>query len=815
MNAVDETPLEFAPLRERGIALLQRLTAEWTDHNSHDPGITILEQVCYALTDLGYRTGYSVPDLMAAGDRTADDTVFTPAAILPSGAVTRDDLRKIVLDVPGVKNAWIEPVDDRIATHDGVTREVRHAAASDNPGVPRSPNVTDLRPLGLYRVWIEKSDLIDIDGSEIRREAARRLHAHRSLGEDFVAIDILDIQPVYIDAAIEIAAGGDAVALLATIYERIAAYCSPAVRFRTLDQMLAAGRRVDEIFEGPLLDHGFIEPGDLATVVRHTTLRISDLIREMTAIAGVVAVKKLRFIVNGQASPDWLLTVEPDRSARFDLDGSTVRLERRSLRVDSDALRVAARALFVRRAREAARPEVSPLAERDLAPPPGRDRQVARYESIQHHFPMVYGVGAAGLSREAPPRRRVQAKQLQAYLLLIDQLLANQFAQLANVRTLLSTGDESTVSYFSQPVPDDLDAPLGLDALRLHRATHAETLQRLTEDPGAAADGSAVSASGVARRNRLLDHLLARVGEQFSDYALLQFGLEAGAPGLAAAHVAREKRAFLRDYPRIGRDRGIGFNYLAPAASGSSELLPGDCVDPVMLARRWADVAPDPVSAFLWSRCTVDEQAVLGDPQATPEGLDRVLCAVLNRVLDEPLYDAARFAAVARSPEAEQLLTTMAGGAAVERRRLNRVLLEDAYPSSIARSRNDENMSGLELLLRRRLGIRSAEERFHVVEHILLRPVAGDARQHGALFKDALRVDPYSLQVSLVFPDWPARYQDPSFRQFVEETVRDQAPAHLAISIRWLTPDEMRGFEQGFAAWVHNWRNQRRAEVGL
>ena len=59
---------DYAFLREDFIREIERLTGDaWTDFNAHDPGITILEQLCYALTDLGYRAGFSVPDLLAEG----------------------------------------------------------------------------------------------------------------------------------------------------------------------------------------------------------------------------------------------------------------------------------------------------------------------------------------------------------------------------------------------------------------------------------------------------------------------------------------------------------------------------------------------------------------------------------------------------------------------------------------------------------------------------------------------------------------------------------------------------------------------------
>jgi hypothetical protein len=147
--------------------------------------------------------------------------------------------------------------------------------------------------------------------------------------------------------------------------------------------------------------------------------------------------------------------------------------------------------------------------------------------------------------------------------------------------------------------------------------------------------------------------------------------------------------------------------------------------------------------------------------------------------------------------------------------RLNRLLLEDAYPLEIARSRDEDNVSGLELTLRRKLGIRAREERFHLVEHILMRPLAGDAHQHGPLFRDALNRDPYSLQITVVFPNWPARYQSENFKQFVDQTVREQTPAHLTTYVRWLDRPAMDAFEAAYAVWVHQWRNHRLADLGL
>ena len=77
--------LDFDKLRREGIEYLGKLGGKvWTDHNVHDPGITILEMLCYALIDLGYRTNLPEADIFARNpeDKTTDNNFFTPSKIL-------------------------------------------------------------------------------------------------------------------------------------------------------------------------------------------------------------------------------------------------------------------------------------------------------------------------------------------------------------------------------------------------------------------------------------------------------------------------------------------------------------------------------------------------------------------------------------------------------------------------------------------------------------------------------------------------------------------------------------------------------------
>ena len=99
--------LDFDFLREKGLEHIGKFPGcIWTDHNTHDPGITTLEAVCYAILDLGYRTQLPIEDLLAqvSTDGT-DNNFFTPAEILTCNPVTITDYRKLLMEIEGIRNA--------------------------------------------------------------------------------------------------------------------------------------------------------------------------------------------------------------------------------------------------------------------------------------------------------------------------------------------------------------------------------------------------------------------------------------------------------------------------------------------------------------------------------------------------------------------------------------------------------------------------------------------------------------------------------------------------------------------------------------
>lgn len=521
--------MDYECMRREGIRQIERMTGgQWTDFNAHDPGITLLEQLCYALSDLGYRTGHDIPDLLADGGADPYRSLHLPAEILTSHPVTPADLRRVVLDVDGVKNAWVEPVTAGALPlyYLPVEREIRLA--------PKDIASEPVRLRGLYRVLIEA--LERSQDTQVRARVARRLHRSRPLCEDFAEITVLEPQLIQVEAVVEIVPVDDPAALLDAIGRAIADEISPPVPFTTLAQTLGAGMSVDAMFEGPRLEHGFLSDEVLASATRRTVIQTSDLMRAITDVAGVRAVSQIR-VSTGGAQEEWSLPVDPDRIPRMSFDTTLITL--------TSAGRVVTRA-------KPARPNETPpsLGDSALAVPAGRDRHAGAYTSVQQHLPMLYGIGEMGLPDSATTARKAQAKQLKAYLMFFDQILANAFAQLAHVKDLFSH-DGDTRTYFTQA----LDQPgLRLQEICALDDGHRARLGDLVETPDEVAS--------LERKNRFLNHLLARFAEPIGDH-------QAASAPVSPAERVRRKQALLQQYPRISSARGTGFDGLAPGRSAN------------------------------------------------------------------------------------------------------------------------------------------------------------------------------------------------------------------------------------------------------
>lgn len=324
---------------------------------------------------------------------------------------------------------------------------------------------------------------------------------------------------------------------------------------------------VDEIFEGPALDHGFIDDNELEKANRKRYIHVSDLIQIIMDVPGVIAVKSIQVANLPQdnegeliesKSVKWCLQLafEHNYVPRLSISDSKITYYKDQLPFRASSSEV--EELIDELESEERTPKLfNPVLDFEI--PRGSYSDLESYQSIQNEFPATYGIGDEGLpalgsDKEANKLRRAQAKQLKGFLMHFDQLLANYFSQLAHVKDLFTMNAEKDEygnyvigrTYYTQPL---FDIVPNVDELYVDQQGHAVVLDDIAES----------QEDFFRRKNKFLDHLLGRFAEQFTDYALLTFKISGKVK--APKELVEDKLAFLNDYPAISSGRGKGFDH--------------------------------------------------------------------------------------------------------------------------------------------------------------------------------------------------------------------------------------------------------------
>ncbi|PWV55909.1 hypothetical protein [Chitinophaga sp. S165] len=491
-----DTTLDYARLRAEALTLVQELSGHvWTDYNLHDPGVTILEQLCFALTDLAYKTDFPVNELLADKNgriNAMDNAFFSKADILSSGPVTVADYRKLILDqLENVENIWIEPVLSKYT-----------------PGAGK----------GTYRVFIQPNDKLTRE-IEVLASAADKLVAsvrnclmrYRSVGENFEEISVLKPQHISIKATIMVDARYPVRETLAYICNAIEQVVHPSVRFLSESELLEAGYATEDIYLGPQLTRGFVPDEDL--LERKQQIDPSEMVKAVSSVTGVLQIKSLNVSTDGVNFSSRPVLVQPGYYPYVDIADA-----RNDIGIYSDQFEQHSRdAIFwnvYEKVREVKKRHYT-VQEKGLADHSleADYRNAGQYFSMQHFFPAIYGIGIEEISRHETLQRRAQAKQLKAYLLFFEQIMANYLAQLGNLSSVFSPdlNKVPATTYFTQPLYEVPHVKHLLKAFRPSKQSweafmadpenvYVKSLQDMTEN----------DELYQQRKVRIFDHLLAR-----------------------------------------------------------------------------------------------------------------------------------------------------------------------------------------------------------------------------------------------------------------------------------------------------------------
>lgn len=765
----DADPFAYASLRERGLAWVQALSGElWTDFNHHDPGVTLLEALCFALTEDVYGAEQPLVDQLVAPDGKIHYRrlgLHAAEEILPCRPCTPMDYICWLLDrVPGALQA--------------------HASMPGNDG--------------LWRLDLEVHTTQADDASAA---AARAYWAQRNLSEDLASLPAV-LQPRWCRLQLDLSVEGSRTPedILAELVARCAEHIDAVPRRQSLHERLAGEgplRSLADAFEGPRLRQGWIDTESLAQDLEHKVY-FGDLTRMAQAIEGVTEVRRIELLADGlesvggalpRSGDGWALRLRwPDGSD--DLTGWHV--TRRGNPISLDIEPLLHRLDDLRRTAGGRGPadNAPDMAGSVLARPTGVYVPPSPYVSLYRQLPRIY---RERFDAALTPSEASDMGQFQGYLALLEQWLAHGASHTRYVRDLYTISPEPRSSYGWQMLGDE-NIP-GVSAL------YANGREQARETVFASADAM------LDRRGRVLDHLLALYGEACGQGSIRPFDWYFGADAWRP-HLFEQKRQMLMRVAPLTRDRygAIDYSRRSLGRRGNTAVLQQRVSLLLAFKHSYSRLLMTPMTASdlgiageATTFATVDAAPKDGQPMSLWGGSRRRIVERLGEGLTTATSVLGQY-----FPDLDlQALPPALLRCAVHADRYRHI------PSQGVWLGPDENRKWW------RLGLRSGQmsteaaavclhefacrlqlecEGMHLVEHLLLRPIAQEDKD--------VPDDFYRHTVTVVFAGWTARGRDPSFRRVAEETLSLNVPAHLRVQTLWLDAAAMLNFERSFAAWL-------------
>jgi hypothetical protein len=512
----------FGALKNLAIKQLKELAGDsWTNYNDTDPGVTILDQLCYALTELGYCASFPIEDVLTGADGKIDydRQFFAPQDILTSSPITIDDYRRLA--------------HDRLQALEAIYIVAEPYVCASQKAQPGQPVFT-----GRYHIYLSaKAGAPAEEAQCLGASVQALLNNHRNLGELFCSPTPLTPKTICLAGTITLEPSADPRQVNVDMLAALGGYLAPPAVRRGYQELRAQGVDADLIFNGPRMEQGWISgPGALGA--KRDSVNLTDLNLLLARVVGVARVEGLAF-KDGDAGQD-AVHIDTTAIARIDLRGVSIMCQGVAvvLPQPQQPQENSGVSYLSEVSRSQRGTSVGAKVDRHPPLPQGNYRNIEQYYSVQNTFPDTYGIGHNSLRSDASSYRVASARQLKGYLMVYDQLLANQFSQLAHVGELFSFKPPKQQSaygatYYCQPlyaVPDVMPLLSGngafsyqLDPTEAAPLVERDAWRRYQKQPfndylRGLRDMMEQQSGADSRRDRMLSHLMARHGDQAGLY---------------------------------------------------------------------------------------------------------------------------------------------------------------------------------------------------------------------------------------------------------------------------------------------------------
>ncbi|NME70264.1 hypothetical protein [Flammeovirga aprica] len=382
---------------------------KWTDFDTHDPGVTLLEYLSTGMTEMNIRAASGIENYLTyAPYKAAILTQEEAFSVLP---VTMNDLRKVLIDkFVEIENIWIEPVSSDVTSFEGQ-----------------------------YQLIVKFKTQYQgrIDGEVLLDNILEHAQQYRNYCEKVMSITTAKETKVIVHADIEIVTDVAVEVVFARTLYGLNRFFSPQVMMSSYEELIEQNTTTSKIFEGPLLDRGFIPEEQLHD--RQSSILTSAVIRTLMEIDDVVGVKNLS-LLSGGVKENSLLKLE-DAIPIFDEDNiqSIHFLKNGIIITQIDFEKVYALLDQLKASKEGLskgnkrRRTSSFTAKKQPVP-----QKYLTSLNLKEMFPTVYGVGKFGLTRDATSERKKAVDQFKTFINFFENQSNEFFAQLYDLPKLFS-----------------------------------------------------------------------------------------------------------------------------------------------------------------------------------------------------------------------------------------------------------------------------------------------------------------------------------------------------------------------------------------
>jgi hypothetical protein len=750
----DINPMDYDALRAFGIDYIQKISGKlWTDFNIHDPGVTILEAVCFALSDLAYRTNFTIEDLLTPKNGinpSIDKPTFLAEEILPCNPTTCDEYRKLILEhIPGVRNVRIEAINPLETSDSDVIKGyynvyVELEEEEYNHFFDKIHNAFDSDVHSIYKEYFDDNykkffqdilrhtleDNHDSDGELPKHHhrpsrtykvcyqnaIKKLLTQHRNLCEDFANIVILDTVYLGFKLGLDIKDNADPNDIIDKLYTEIDKYVSPVLQYHTVQDLLDKGMAPEDIFQvyhqADIPTYGLIDIQELHSMPKKSVIYYSDIYNIILSIDGVEGIKEFGFIPTDgieflkKGKTIYGIKLCDEKNSVLKLTPFQLSTKRERMKhwvhksdVQSEITLYTANtlpisAVLIPTASKNTRRFLDEPLDYSLPKITSFNRNIEQFYPVQKLLPQAYAY-IPDSSHEKSVLDHAKKHQLKGYLDFFNQLLAEYISRLSSINSYFSIEKDT----FPKPYYWDGEKDVSSVTTEYGNVENTEIISPDDE-------------RSLNLQNKLLDHLMARFNDTFADYAtLLYTSMHDKLPFFEKYYGVKnsigKKKIMLSEYPSLSglRSQGVCYN------SGKFEI----------------------------------------------SGVERRILARLG--ICHPNY------------------------------RLSPKLIKTNKKTG-KRTFQNNHLEDYE----RTFGI-------HILEHILFAPVK-DVNSKTKTGKKPTE-DKYSFTVSVVLPGWLDVCLSENFRNYVETIIREEIPAHIKCNIYWVNPLVMWDVENAYVEFLN------------